>query len=171
MEFLRDYVSIFPAVVAVINGALAVLLRHYPFKRRIAEFSFVVIIGLLSISAIGATFYSQHLVIVQKNEEAAQRNRIRDQLGDFIVEGNNLMNACADKDNPPPVEAGNIWLSRVDEFLKSRLGKSYVARFHDPAGIPALSLIGGDAMHSAVWFNIYRRVSRLEQFSQEIPPS
>jgi hypothetical protein len=81
------------------------------------------------------------------------------------------MDACADKDNPPPVEAANGWLTRANDFLSLNLAKSYVARFHDPAGIPSLSLIGGDAIHSAVWFNIYRRVSRLEQFSQEIPPS
>lgn len=171
MEFLRDYVGIFPAIVAVINGALAVFSTHFPFKTPLAKIRFIAIVGLLSFSAIGATFYSQHLVIAQKKEDAAQRGRIRDQLGTFITEGNNLMDACADKDNPPPVEAANGWLTRVNDFLNLNLGKSYVARFHDPAGIPSLSLIGGDAIHSAVWFNIYRRVSRLEQFSQEIPSS
>jgi hypothetical protein len=171
VEFLHDYVSIFPAIVAVINGALAVLLRHYPFKTRIAEFAFVAIIGLLSISAIGATSYSQHLVIAQKTEERARRNMIRDQLGEFIGQGIILLNLAATASSPLPTDTTNAWAASVENFLRSNLGNSYVIRFRDATGMPPLNPTGVDEEHQDLWRDIYSRMLRLEQFSQELPAS
>jgi hypothetical protein len=170
VEFLRDYVGTFPAVVAVINGALAVLLRHYPFKTRIAEFSFVAIIGLLSVSAIGATFYSQHLVIAQKVAEDARRNKIRDQLGEFIGQGTLLLNVAATASSPVPTDVANTWAATAENFLSANLGSSYVIRFRDATGMPPVSPTGVDDQHQAIWRGIYSRMLRLEQFSQELPP-
>jgi hypothetical protein len=47
MGFLGDYINVLPAVVAVINGALAVSSAHYPFKTPKTKLRFVVLVILL----------------------------------------------------------------------------------------------------------------------------
>jgi hypothetical protein len=80
------------------------------------------------------------------------------------------MAECADAKNPPPVDRANVWLNRTEAFLATRLGNSYVIRFNDATGTPSMVLTGVDPAHQNVWFAIYYRVVRLEQFSQQLPP-
>jgi hypothetical protein len=169
MDFVRDYLGILPGIIAVVNGALAALLSHYPFKTPAGKLRFIVIVGLLSFAAVGATIYSQHLIVAQRNEERAQRDIIREKLGTFIEEGTRLMNQCRDSSKPPPVDAINEWVSRVYPFLTQSLGKSYIARFNDPSGVPPQGPVGVDNEHQNAWFAVFQRVFRLEQFSQELP--
>jgi hypothetical protein len=170
-DLLRDYANIFPVAVAVINGALAALSANYPFKTARRKIIFIVAVLSLSFGAVAADIYAQHLVIGQRDKERAQRSLIREQLGVYIAEGSALMDQCADRSRPPPVGAANEWISRVTLFLAGKLGASYIARFHDHTGISSMTLPGADSEHENVWFGIYRRVLRLEQFSQELPAS
>ena len=75
-EFLRDYASIIPSVIAVMNGLLAIYSTHYPFEALAAKLAFIIIIGSLSLiigslslAAIVATVYSHHLVLAARAEE------------------------------------------------------------------------------------------------------
>jgi hypothetical protein len=171
-EFLRDYVNILPAVIAVINGALAVFSTHYPFKTPAARTRFICVVAALSVAAIGATFYSQHSVIAQRAEEQIHRKAIREELGTFINEGNNLMRECATERNRPLAsDQRQHWLEGVVSFLSKELGYSYVARFADQTGVPNVMLIGANDERQSFWYSIYAGVYRLEQFSQELPSS
>jgi hypothetical protein len=174
-EFLRDYVNILPAVVAVINGALAVLSTHYPFRSIAGRVRFIAIIVLLSSSAIGATFYSQHLVVVQRAKERAQREMIREQLGSFIAQGNELLRRLANPADQSPIgdlfQQVNQWALSANGFLQTR-GPSYPARFFSDAGLLGLDTGAqvSEDRHS-LWRYVNTRVARLEQFSQELPSS
>jgi hypothetical protein len=33
MSFLKDYVTVFAVIIAIINGVLAVISKHYTFER------------------------------------------------------------------------------------------------------------------------------------------
>jgi hypothetical protein len=170
MEFLRDYVGVFPAILAVVNGALAVFSTHYPFKKPSAKLRFIIaIVALLSFTAIGATFYSQHLVIAQRGEERAQRNMIRDQLGRFISEGTDLLYLAGTASASVPTEAANEWAKNAEDFLALNMGGSYVVRFRDRAGMPPINAIGVDEEHQKLWQGIYSRMLKLERFSEEVP--
>jgi hypothetical protein len=74
MGFLQDYVSVFPAVIAVMNGALAVIMSHYSFKTQTAKLVLIIIVVSFSIAAIGATFYSQYLVVAKRTEGVIPRS-------------------------------------------------------------------------------------------------
>lgn len=102
--FLRDYASLFPVVIAVTNGVVAVISAHYPFRKPSAKMAFIAIILSLSASAVGANFYSQYLVNAEKATAAAHRALIRERFGTFIQDGNTLMRQCDANANPVPIE-------------------------------------------------------------------
>jgi len=141
MGFLRDYVGTFPVVIAVINGVLAAFSAHYPFKATRSKICFIGFVGLLSLSAIAATFYSQNLVIADRNSEHARKEMIREKLGSFINDGHNLMIMCAGNASLPE-DQRTEWFIDVLSFLKKDMGSSYAMRFADETGIPPLILEG-----------------------------
>src|SRR5580704_6827127 len=117
MRFLRDYAGIIPSVIAVMNGLFAVYVVHYPFESPAAKLSFIVIIISLSIAAIGATFYSQYLIITGRAKERARILIVREQLGAFIAEGTNLLNLAATASVPVPAEQANAWAANIEISL------------------------------------------------------
>jgi hypothetical protein len=132
--FLRNYIIVFPAVIAVMNGALAVFSTHYPFDTPASKLAFIVIIISLSVAAIGATFYSQHLIVAERAKERARIIKIREMFGTFMVEGDQFLRRFLDP-NDTTVEAdANQWLVRVGTFLINELGQSYLARFQNSSG-------------------------------------
>ena len=72
---------------------------------------------------------------------------------------------------PAPLDQTNDWANRVETFLSTQLGQSYVNRFRDSTGTPPaqMPVSGADSEHQNVWAQIYFRVLRLEQFSQQLP--
>lgn len=152
------------------NGSLAVFSAHYPFKTPMAKVMFIVIIISFSIAAIGATFYSQYLVVAERAKERARTLMVREQLGTFIAEGTNLLNLVATASVPAPTEQANAWAANIEGFLVANMGGSYVVRFRDSTVLPpGASLIGVDEQHQNLWRGIYSRMLRLERFSEEIP--
>jgi hypothetical protein len=168
-RFLRDYASIFPSVIAVMNGLLAVYSAHYPFETPTAKFAFIIIIVLLSAAAICATFYSQHLIVADRDARAAKKKYIMEQLGKFIEDGNAIKARCEDSALPVPLTDANDWKERVETFLETELGHSYVIRFRDRTGIFQSEIIDGDDAHINMWSSFYNFIVRLEQFSQKVP--
>jgi hypothetical protein len=142
MDFVRDYLGILPGIIAVVNGALAALLSHYPFKTPAGKLRFIVIVGLLSFAAVGATIYSQHLIVAQRNEERAQRDIIREKLGTFIEEGTRLMNQCRDSSKPPPVDAINEGCRECTRFSLRVWGNHTSPGSMIQAGFPLKDLLG-----------------------------
>ena len=172
MEFFRNYIGVLPAIVAVVNGLIAVLLSHYPFKAPVAKIAFIIVVLSLSLIAIAATLYSQHLIVAKRAAELARAAGNREHLGSFILEGNQLLDQAADQTITPPQGPADDWATRVESFLIENLGTSYVARFRDRTASPgAMSPIGIDQDHARLWRGLYGRLLRLEQFSQEQIPS
>jgi hypothetical protein len=171
VEFLGDYLIVFPAVAAVTNGALAVFLANFPRKTARAKFWFTAVIVIFSIAAISITFYAQSRVISERAAEKTARAEIRAQLADFITEGNRLMEIYADNQDPMPNDIIGTWSGRVASYLSQKLGAPYGARFNNWAGIPPMTPgTSADDNHRRKWLDIYNRVVRLEQFSQEYRP-
>ena len=94
--FLRNYVTVFPAVIAVMNGVLAVFSTHYPFDAPASKLAFIVIIISLSVAAIVATFYSQHLIVAERAKERARIIKIREMFGTFMIEGDQFLRRFLD---------------------------------------------------------------------------
>lgn len=110
------------------------------------------------IVGIAAPLCSQYLTAY----EARKRAAIRDALGDFIGEGNAIFDRCDDS------KAAQQWNQRVEAFIRDNpsMGKSYLNRFQEvrTGVIPIAPLCN-------LYFEMYPRLQRLQQFSQEFGPS
>jgi hypothetical protein len=167
MGSLRDYITAIPAVIAVTNSMIVVLLSNYPFATPTAKMRFILIAFLLSFVAVAATIYSVHRGIAKRSEERGRIVANRETLGAFITEGNQLLGQAANQNSTLPDPAANEWATRVESFLTENIGGSYVARFRDATAVPAIFPEGVDDAHARLWRGIYGRLLRLEQFSQE----
>lgn len=165
-QTIKDYVGLVAPSVAVINGFIAVLVAQFYKDDPTARTVLVVGAGLLGAAAIGATFYSQYQIVLERTAEKARRTQIRRRLASFISDGSALMSQCADANAALPEEEGNAWADRVENFLLNACDASYVPRFRSGAGLSLNSSIP-DKNRRELWGGICRRVMRLEQFSQE----
>jgi hypothetical protein len=166
----RDYVGLVAPTAAIINGFIAVVVAQFYKDHPVAKALLVVMAGVLGVAAIGATFYGQYKVFSEKTADATRRRDIQESLGSFIQVGNELMRRCADPTQEVPLEEANKWADNVEAFLLNRLGRSYVFRFRDATGVVSMRLNSAkDEEHQNVWFGIYVRVARLEEFSREFP--
>ena len=170
-DFFRDYGTPFASAVAVLNGFIAMLIAQLFPDYPIAKVLLVASAGLLSAAAICATFYTQHQIVATRDAETTRRLAIREGLGSFVAEGDDLMARCIDITKPVPLDRTNDWANRVETFLSTQLDKSYVNRFRDSTGTPPaqMPVSGADSEHQNVWAQIYFRVLRLQQFSQQLP--
>jgi hypothetical protein len=161
--FLRNYVIVFPAVIAVMNGVLAVFSTHYPFGTPASKLAFIVIIISLSVAAIGATFYSQHLIVTERAKERTRIIKIREMFGTFTVEGDQFLRRFLDPTDTTVVADANQWLERVGTFLINELGQSYLARFQNSSGTPTV-VPAGEAITNErrnYWVYVNQRLARL----------
>jgi hypothetical protein len=168
-DFFRDYGTPFASAVAVLNGFIAVIVAQLFLDYPIAKALLVACAGLLGAAAIFATFYTQHQIVTTRDAEAARRLAIREWLGSFVAEGNNLKDQCRDVTKQVPLDQTYEWANRIEAFLSTQLGQSYVNRFKDSTGVPLASPPGLEGEHLNVWAYIYSRIFRLEQFSQQLP--
>jgi hypothetical protein len=165
----HDYLGIIPSTAAIINGFIAVLVAQFYRERPVAKVVLVVTAGVLGLAAIGTTVYSQHLAIIDQQSDVERRWDIRQKLGDFIEQGNALMQRCSDNSQPPPQAQEKQWEAQVETFLRDKLDGSYIIRFRDPTGVPLGVIVGLDAAHQGLFGAIRARVFRLEQFSEQFP--
>jgi hypothetical protein len=59
--------------------------------------------------------------------------------------------------------------SITENFLRTNLDESYVNRFNDVSGLGSVTGVGTDAPHNVHYNNIYLKITRLEEFSHELP--
>jgi hypothetical protein len=156
LDFLRDYASVFPIAVAVLNSALAAITANYPFKSTGRKLVFMAIVLSLSFVALAAAGYSQYLITVQRNVRMA----IHDKLSDFIDQGNKIFDQC---NEPPPQSDVKDWIHNVEDFLAAKVGKSYLSRFREITTATPSAILP----QCNLYFDMYPRLSRLQQFSQE----
>ena len=78
-----DYSNLFGQTVAIMNGFIAVIVAQFYKDRPTAKVILISIAGALSAIAIGATFYNQHLIVVERDAREQRVKEIRDSLGEF----------------------------------------------------------------------------------------
>jgi hypothetical protein len=110
------------------------------------------------------------VIVAAAEAETAHKIAIRESLGTFIAEGNDLKRRCENPLAPVPRPEADSWKDRVEAYLEKELGHSYVVRFRDRTGIfQSESLMNGDNTHNGMCNGLYFFITRLEQFSQELP--
>ena len=165
-QFLRNYATPIVATIAVINGFVALMISHIFKDNPTAKIILVAVVGVLSVGAIVETFYSQRMIVSAKAADDDRRVAVKEGIGNFIAEGNNLMTNAANEAFPPPTDSAQAWADRVEAFLNTNLGPSYVTRFRDGTGTPPIHF-SNDAAHQNLRVGIYTRLLRLEEFSRE----
>ena len=163
-DFFRDYGTPFASAVAVLNGFIAVLIAQLFQDYPTAKVLLVTSAGLLGAAAICATFYTQRQIVATRDAEAARRLAIREGLGSFVAEGNDLKEQCRDATKQAPLGQACEWANRVEAFLSTQLGQSYVNRFRNSTGVSLAFPAGLGGEHLNVWNYVYSRLFRLEQF-------
>lgn len=88
-------------------------------------------------------------------------------LGKFMQMGQEIVYACCEEQSPPPMEAFQHWAAVTEEFLRSELGQSYVARFHDSSGLSMQACTIVSVPHRNIWAALRNRMARLNEFLAE----
>jgi hypothetical protein len=125
----QDYVGLFPVAIAAANGFIALLVGQFLKDRPRAKVLLVVSAGILTLCAVGATFYGQSRVIADRAAAEQNRKNIREQLGVYIAVGNTIMGKTEIVSQPAPTDEADKWAADVERFLLTRLDQSYVIRF------------------------------------------
>jgi hypothetical protein len=100
--------------------------------------------------------------------EVAHNRMIKDGISRYIKLGDAIMNDFAQ--NKWPVVEENDWTGDVKGFLQANHLDSYVSRFEDSSGIPPVTIRpGADTQHDNEYVYMHHRITRLEEFSQELP--
>lgn len=110
----------------------------------------------------------QHSALETQLYDKARRRAVREALGEFMEEGNQLRAQCTHENEPPPNEKTDDWAARAEACLREHLGDSYVFRFRSSAGLPIAGTSISSQLHRELWSGIHIRVARLDQFIAEL---
>jgi hypothetical protein len=125
----REYSGFIATLFAVINGLIAIAVALLPMRRSVLKLRLAALALVLSATAIGFTFYSMYRAHVQFEHQQADRDGIRRQLDQFIVEGRRLLEQIKDDSREMPTAAADQWAQRSEVYLRDRVGAAYVPRF------------------------------------------
>ena len=114
-----------------------------------------------------AQFLAFHTVRKKRDESEAGEG-VLDALGAFLAEGDELNLRCHNEKELPPNDEADKWDDREAEFLRERLGESYIARFRSGAGLPMGLTSIASKDHRDLSSGIKVGTARLEQFIAEL---
>jgi hypothetical protein len=123
----------------------------------------------LGVISVAGTFYSQYQIVASAKAEAARHAMIRDGLGRCIGSGRVIMTEFGTNKTPIPIQEYSQWVGNVLAFLHLTLGDSYVERFNDVGGPWTFKANGADDQHNSYYGDAYLRLTKLEEFSHELP--
>lgn len=98
----------------------------------------------------------------------AKRTRVKEQLGQYLREGHDILNRCHNEIEPAPVKEAEQWDERVRLFLSENFDSSYVARFHDWSDLPPGMNGIQSQEHSKLWSGVRVRLARLQEFIRQL---
>jgi hypothetical protein len=166
----RDYVQPISTITALILSTLALVMAQFPIGSPEAKWAYITVVIIFNVIAAGAVVYSQHYTISKAKTQAADRRATRDQIGAFIGQGNAYFAIRNDKVDFDQVTIEiNGWASKVEDFLRTKLGDSYVLRFRSEADMPLGIPEGLNEQRLSYWRGVRLRVVNLERFSAELP--
>jgi hypothetical protein len=123
-------------------------------------------LAALGIIVTGGLWYAQD----QKSKvEVAHNRMIKEGIGLYIGNGRAILDRFGRNEMPMPIMDEVGWVGRTEDFLRTNLGESYVNRFNDVSGLGSVTGNGTDVAHNAYFNNIYGKITRLEEFSHELP--
>ena len=98
----------------------------------------------------------------------ARKGRLRREvLGEFLMEGQALERQCADERQPAPETETEDWAARTEYYLQ-KMGSDYVASFRSAAGLPMGMTTIMSQTHRNVQGFLTVRLTRLQQFLEEL---
>jgi hypothetical protein len=97
------------------------------------------------------------------NDREARFRRRREQLAQFLKEGESLLTRI--NAEPLPIKDHDDWLARVQTYLSNEVDASYVARFGNFSGMTFFS--GDDSPRSSLRISVDGRCRRLHEFISE----
>src|SRR5947207_3299198 len=97
------------------------------------------------------------------------RRKLREALGTFLIEGQELQAQCHYVNREPANSEANAWAERVEQFLQDNLDSGHIARFRDGSGLPVGANSISSIPHRQLWSGLRVRLARLSQFIAEIP--
>jgi hypothetical protein len=167
-DFFHDYGALIAPTAAILNGFIAVLVAQFFKDHRRAKVLLVIAAGVLGSAAISATFYAQHQIVAERDAAIQKNKEIRERLGALIQEGASLIVGCSDNTKQPPTAAVDAWLHKVEDFLNTRLGHSYVARILVPTSATVnLTCNGANKEYDKLVHLVLGVNFHLEQFGQQ----
>jgi hypothetical protein len=101
--------------------------------------------------------------------EKAHNRIVKDGIGQYIGTGRTIMNRFGLNEMPMPILDEVGWVSTTENFLRTNLGDSYVSRFNDISALVRVAGTGTDAPHNVYYNDMYMKITRLEEFSRELP--
>lgn len=167
----RDYVQPVSTITALILSTLALVMAQFPIGSTEAKWANIGVVIFFNVIAAGAVIYAQYHTTTKAKTQAADRRATRDQIGNFIAQGNELLAAIRDKKNDFDKVQNEIngWASKVEDFLRVKLGDSYVVRFRNTENMPLGEPIGVSQPRLGYWRGVRARVLNLDRFSGELP--
>jgi len=148
-------------VAALVFTIVAVALDKPTKNRR----KIIVTIGIITTIVAGVNSWGIH---ARSEAATAERRAIRVDLAALANEGMALARRCTNESEPPPTEEANQWARRTEDFLRTRLDDSYVARFRSHSGLPPMTTSIQSAPHRNLSVKLRVRLARLNQFLEKL---
>ena len=167
----RDYVGYAAVVLAVVNGALAMLIAKLAPRRSVLRLRLGAFAVILSVRAVGATIYAAWHAGAEARRQESDRVEVRKRLENFVLEGRALLGEIGDAQRELPSRQADEWAQRVEIYLRDRIGEPGIVRFRRE--VPDLygtePSIGPGRM--AYWKAVRNRTVNLEVISAGLMPT
>ena len=158
-----DYLPVAPTICAIINGLIALFLGFYRDNiSSIAKHCLMASAIGIGWIAIVSTVTAQGNFLAQRQHEQQRITTIRDTIALLITDGTTVRDRQGNPTDTSAIHDADLWTKRAEAYLKENLGASYVVRFNNDSGLQWFSM-------DVNWRSIDWRITRLEQFSQELP--
>ena len=94
--------------------------------------------------------------------------KIRETLGGYLGEGEEIKNECHNESIPAPEEKAAAWAEKVAKYLEINLGKDYRNAFYNSDGLNAGFTTISSRDHSRIQVFMRCRLARIQQFLAEL---
>jgi hypothetical protein len=164
----RDYLGFVGAVLAVLNGMIAIVVAVLPVRRSVIKLRLGVtalVLGGLAVGATGFSWFDSH---ARHERQLSEGREVRTRLEAFLTQGKALLVEIADPQKELPNRAADEWAQRNEIYLREKLGDIYVARFRkDTAELYGDAAIAPARL--AYWRAVRNRLVNLETMIAELP--
>lgn len=130
------------------------------------------VMGILGLPI--AQFLAFHKVRIKRDElqkqldNRAKRKDIRETLGIFLHEGEQLRGKCVNEKDLPPNDEANNWANKAEQYFLKELDASYITRFRSDVSLPLTICPISSIPHRNLWAGIRTRLYQLDKFIEQL---